>query len=78
LEVIDAVERVAKARGVTMAEVGIAWLLGRPGVVAPIIGATKMDHLDAAIRAIDLQLSADERAALESPYKPHAVKGFTV
>ena len=78
LAVIDAVERVAKARGVTMAEVGIAWLLGRPGVVAPIVGATKMDHLEAAIRAIELQLSADERAAVESPYTPHAVKGFTV
>ncbi len=77
LDVVDAVERIAKARGVTMAEVGIAWLLGHPGVVAPIIGATKMDHLEAAIRALDLQLSAEERAALEAPYTPHAVRGYT-
>jgi len=76
-EVIDAVERVAKARGVSMAEVGLAWLLGRPGVVAPIVGATKLDHLESAIRAVDLQLTTDERTMLESPYRPHSVKGFT-
>jgi aryl-alcohol dehydrogenase-like predicted oxidoreductase len=51
--------------------------LGRPGVVAPIVGATKLEHLEAAIRAVDLQLSADERQALEAPYRPHAVRGFT-
>ncbi|MFI5177006.1 MAG: aldo/keto reductase [Vicinamibacterales bacterium] len=77
-DVVDALERVAKARGATMAEVGLAWLLGRPGVVAPIIGATKLEHLKGALRAVDLQLTADERAALEAPYRPHAVKGFTV
>ncbi len=75
--VVDAVEHVAKARGVMMAEVGLAWLLGRPGVVAPIVGATRMEHLEAAIRALDLQLTPDERAALDAPYLPHAVRGFT-
>jgi aryl-alcohol dehydrogenase-like predicted oxidoreductase len=77
-EVIDTVERIATARGVGMAEVALAWLLGRPGVAAPIVGATKMTHLDAAIRSMDLALTDDERTALEAPYRPHAVKGFTV
>jgi aryl-alcohol dehydrogenase-like predicted oxidoreductase len=74
-EVVDAVERVAAARGVTMAEVALAWVLGRPGVTAPIVGATKLEHLEAAIRAVDLALSAEEAAALEAPYRPHPVKG---
>jgi len=76
-DAVDAVERVAKARGVTMAEVALAWLLGRPGVVAPIVGATKLDHLEAALRALALKLTADEQAALEAPYQPHPVRGFT-
>jgi aryl-alcohol dehydrogenase-like predicted oxidoreductase len=75
-EVVDAVERVAKARGVAMAEVALAWLLGRPGVTAPIVGATKIEHLETAIRALDLTLSADEVASLEAPYRPHAIRGF--
>jgi aryl-alcohol dehydrogenase-like predicted oxidoreductase len=76
-EVVGVVAAVAKARGVAMAEIGLAWLLGRPGVAAPIVGATKLEHLEAAIRAVDLQLTADERQALEAPYTPHAVRGFT-
>jgi aryl-alcohol dehydrogenase-like predicted oxidoreductase len=74
-EVVDAVQRVAEARGVGMAEVALAWLLSRPGVVAPIVGATKPHHLEAALRALDLTLTEEERAALEAPYRPHAVKG---
>jgi aryl-alcohol dehydrogenase-like predicted oxidoreductase len=77
-DVVDAVERVARARGVTMAEVALAWLLARPGVVAPIIGATKLPHLDAALRALDLKLSDEDMKALEAPYRPHPVRGFTV
>jgi aryl-alcohol dehydrogenase-like predicted oxidoreductase len=77
-QVVDAVQRVAHDRGVAMAEVSLAWLLSRPGVVAPIIGATKIEHLDAAIRAIDLKLSEEEMHALEAPYRPHAVKGHQV
>jgi aryl-alcohol dehydrogenase-like predicted oxidoreductase len=77
-EVVDAVERVAKARGVSTAEVALAWLLSRPGVTAPIVGASKPAHLDAAVRAVDLRLSPDECAALEAPYRPHAVRGFAV
>jgi len=75
-EVVDAVERVAQARGTGMAEVALAWLLGRPAVVAPIVGATKPHHLEAALRALDLHLDAEERAALEAPYRPHPVRGF--
>jgi aryl-alcohol dehydrogenase-like predicted oxidoreductase len=76
-DVVDAVERVAKSRGVAMAEVALAWIVGRPGVTAPIVGATKLEHLETAIRALDLVLTDDETAALEAPYRPHAVKGFT-
>jgi aryl-alcohol dehydrogenase-like predicted oxidoreductase len=76
-DVVDAVERVAKLRGATMAEVALAWLLGRPGVSAPIVGATKLEHLEAALRAVNLVLSAEEGAALEAPYLPHAVRGIS-
>lgn len=75
-DVVDAVERVAKARDVTMAEVGLAWLLRRPGVAAPIVGASKPEHLDAAIRAVSLSLTAEECALMEAPYRPHGVRGF--
>ncbi len=73
--VVAAVESVAKARGIGMAEVALAWLLSRPGVVAPIIGATKIAHLDAAVRALDVKLTAEENAALEAPYVTHPVRG---
>jgi 1-deoxyxylulose-5-phosphate synthase len=73
--VVAAVESVARARGVSMAEVALAWLLSRPGVVAPIIGATRLEHLDAAVRALDLTLTPEEAAKLEAPYVVHGVKG---
>jgi aryl-alcohol dehydrogenase-like predicted oxidoreductase len=75
-DVVDAVERVARQRGVTMAEVALAWLLSRPGVTAPIVGATKPEHLEAALRVVDLALTVEEVAALEAPYQPHAVRGI--
>ena len=74
--VVAAVERIAKQREVSMAEVALAWLLAQPGVAAPIIGATKLAHLDVAVRAIGLELTPEECASLEQPYKPHAVRGF--
>jgi len=77
-DVVDAVEEIAKNRGATMAETALAWLIGRPGVTAPIVGATKLDHLDAAVRAVDMKLTDDEIGALERPYRPHAIRGFTV
>jgi 1-deoxyxylulose-5-phosphate synthase len=74
-EIVDVVRRIAAQRGVEPAEVSLAWLLSRPGVTAPIIGATKMQHIEAAVRAVDLELSGEEIAALEVPYRPLAVKG---
>ncbi len=74
--VIDAVRDVAKGRGVSPARVALAWLLSRPAVAAPIIGATKLAHLDDAVAALDLELSTDEVRRLEAPYRPHPVRGF--
>jgi 1-deoxyxylulose-5-phosphate synthase len=74
-DVVDAVERVAKARGAGMAEVALAWLLARPGLTAPIVGATKLSHLESAIRAVDLTLSNDEIAAIDAPYRAQPVRG---
>ena len=76
-DVVDAVEAAAKRLGISMAEVALAWLLGRPGVTAPIVGATKPEHLEAAIRAVDITLSEDERTALEASYRPHEVRGIS-
>jgi aryl-alcohol dehydrogenase-like predicted oxidoreductase len=75
-DVIAATREVAEARGVSMAEVALAWLLSRPGVTAPIVGATRLEHLDTAVRALSLELSEEEKARLEAPYQPHAVRGF--
>lgn len=74
-DVVEAVKQVAAARGSTMAEVSLAWVLSKPLVTAPIVGATKLEHLDAAIRALDVKLTVEEIQALEAPYKPHAVRG---
>jgi aryl-alcohol dehydrogenase (NADP+) len=73
--VVAAVHRVAKARGVPPAQVALAWLLGRPCVVAPIIGASKPHHIDDAVAALELRLEQGEVAELEKPYQPHAVAG---
>lgn len=74
--VVQANRRVAKTRGVSPAETALAWLLSRPGVTAPIVGATRMEHLETAVRALDLELSVDEACALEEPYRPHGVRGW--
>lgn len=73
--VVDSVEKVAKARGVPLAQVALAWLLGKPGVTAPIVGATKPHHLEDAVAALDLKLTAKEVEELESVYVPHPVLG---
>jgi aryl-alcohol dehydrogenase-like predicted oxidoreductase len=75
LEVIDAVRRVAQKRGVSPAQIALAWLLAKPIVAAPIIGATKLAHLDDALAALELELSAEEIGQLEAPYRPHPVRG---
>ena len=75
LLVIEAVRRVANELGVSPSEVALAWLLRRPGVSAPIVGATKLEHLESAVRSLDVTLSDDQMRALEQPYQPHAVRG---
>jgi 1-deoxyxylulose-5-phosphate synthase len=74
--VIDAVERVAAARGASAAQVALAWLMQRPGVTAPVLGVDGLAQLDEAIAACDIALDAEEVAALEAPYRPHPVIGF--
>ena len=74
--VVDRVAEVAAERGVPMAQVALAWLLHKPGVTAPIVGATKAAHLDDALAAEQLTLNEDEIARLEEPYIPHAVSGI--
>lgn len=76
-KVAERVAEVAKARGVPRAQVALGWLLGKPIVTAPIIGASKPHHLTDAVAALSLKLSAEEIAALEQPYVPHAVAGFS-
>ena len=74
--IIDAVGLVAQARGVARAQVALAWVLTRPAVSAPIVGASKMVHLDDALAALAIRLSVEEIAMLEAPYRPRAVAGF--
>lgn len=76
-EVIAAVARVARARGVPMAQIAYAWLAGRPGVTAPIAGAVRPEQLDDPVAGIALQLSAAEVAELEAPYRPKPVAGHS-
>ena len=73
--VVDRVDEVAGTRGVASAQVALAWLLHKPGVTAPIVGATRVEHLEDAIAAEQLSLDADEIARLEEPYVPHAISG---
>jgi 1-deoxyxylulose-5-phosphate synthase len=74
--VVDRLAEVASARGVPPAQVALAWLLHRPGVTAPIVGATKLGHVEDALAAEALSLSDDEIARLEEPYVPHPVSGI--
>jgi aryl-alcohol dehydrogenase-like predicted oxidoreductase len=76
MKVADRVGAIAKARGVPRAQIALAWLLAKPMITAPIVGATKLHHLDDALASVSVRLSADEIAALEQPYVPHAVVGF--
>ncbi|GAA4710243.1 aldo/keto reductase [Phytohabitans rumicis] len=73
--VVEAVGRVAGAKGVPSAQLALAWLLRQPAVTAPIVGATKLRHIEDAVAAVDVRLTDEEAAAVESPYLPHAVSG---
>ena len=74
--VVDRITEVAEARGVKNAQVALAWMLAKPGVSAPIIGASKMYQLEDALAAMDIKLSDEEVKRLEEPYEPHPVLGF--
>ncbi|HEX5271265.1 MAG TPA: aldo/keto reductase [Gemmataceae bacterium] len=76
-QVIERVGQIAAARGVARATVALAWLLGKPGVTSPIVGATKPHHLEDAVAALSVKLTAEEVATLEAPYVPHPVAGFS-
>jgi len=75
-KVVERLTQVAAARGVPRAQVALAWLLAKPVITAPIVGATKLQHLDDALAAVTLKLSAQEITLLEGPYVPHAIAGF--
>jgi aryl-alcohol dehydrogenase-like predicted oxidoreductase len=74
--VVDRLSEIAQKRGVQNSQVALAWILAKPGVSSPIIGASKMAHLEQAIEALKIHLDEDEIKALEEPYEPHPVLGF--
>jgi aryl-alcohol dehydrogenase-like predicted oxidoreductase len=76
-DVVDVVREIAKERGVPPARVALAWLLGRPAVTAPIVGATKLAHVEDAVAAESLTLDDGEVERLEAPYRPHPVLGHS-
>jgi 1-deoxyxylulose-5-phosphate synthase len=76
-KVVERVTEIARRRGVSNAQISLAWLLAQPGVTAPIVGASKMHHLDDAVAALDLKLDAEELKALAEPYQPHPVLGHS-
>ncbi len=75
--VADRVQEVAKGRGVSGPQIALAWLLNKPHIAAPIIGATKMEHLDQAVAALEIKLSEEETKRLEEPYVPHPILGHS-
>ena len=75
--VVDRLGEIAEKRSVPRAQVALAWLLSKPGVTAPIVGATKTNHLEDAVAALSVRLTPEEIAALEEPYVPHPVLGFS-
>jgi aryl-alcohol dehydrogenase-like predicted oxidoreductase len=75
--VVEAVAQVASQRGIPRAQVALAWLLAKPEITAPIVGATKPHHLDDAVAALSVKLTEDEIEVLEAPYIAHAVTGFS-
>ncbi|HEX6698939.1 MAG TPA: aldo/keto reductase, partial [Solirubrobacteraceae bacterium] len=74
-DVIDRLNELAAQRGEPAAQIALAWLLHKPGVTAPIVGATKLEHLEDALAAAELSLTAEEIARLQEPYLPHPVLG---
>ncbi len=75
--IADRAAEIARRRGVKPTQVALAWLLAKPGVTAPIVGASKLAHLDEAVAALELRLDAEELAFLEEPYQPHPILGHS-
>jgi 1-deoxyxylulose-5-phosphate synthase len=75
-DVVEAATEVAAERALPCAQIALAWLLQRPGVTAPVIGATRVEHVDDAVAALDVTLTPAEVERLEAPYRPHAVRGL--
>ena len=75
--IVDRVVELAEQKGVSAAQIALAWIVQRPGVTAPIIGASKMGHLEEAVAALDVDLSDEERAYLEEPYRPRPILGHS-
>ena len=75
--VVDRVVELARKRGHSPAQIALAWLLHKPGITSPIIGASKLHHLEEAVAAVEIELSAEEMAFLEEPYQPHEIQGHT-
>jgi len=75
--VVDRVTEIANKRGVSNAQVALAWVLAQPGITAPIVGASRMKHLDDTVASLDIKLTADELASLAEPYTPHVVLGHS-
>lgn len=73
-DVLENAAAIAQEKGVSVAQVAISWLLHK-GVTAPIVGVSKIEHVEEAVQAVELQLSKDDMARLEEPYKPHRVLG---
>jgi aryl-alcohol dehydrogenase-like predicted oxidoreductase len=76
-DIVDAVREVAAGHGVSAAQIALAWLLSKPAVAAPIVGATSVAHLEDAVAAAGVQLSEQEVATLEKPYRPHPILGHS-
>ena len=76
-KIVDHITEVAKKRGVSNVQVALAWILSKPEVSSPIIGASKPHHLDEALKALELKLDADEIKSLEEPYEPHPILGHS-
>jgi len=75
--VVDRVTELAKKRGITNAQIALAWMLHKPGITSPIIGATNPHHLEDGVKALEVKLSEEEISYLEDPYQPHPVLGFS-
>ena len=76
-KVVDRITDVAKRHGVSNAQIALAWILRQPGITAPIIGASKLQHLDEAVKALEIKLTEEDLKSLAEPYVPHAISGHS-